>query len=255
MAFPTTRWTLLAEATLHGDAAGREALARMCEGYRRPVMAHLRARGLDEHDAEDAAQDFLLKLVEARTWRRADQAKGRFRTFLLSVLNHHMMQRVRNEHRLKRGGGQTLESLDELQEAGIELHEPDAQDAAVFDREWALTLVADAVMLVEAEFVQRNKKAEFQVLKVFLPGTSVSSSYEQAATELETSLPALKAAVHRLRRRFREVLRSAVARTVSAPHEVDDELRHLGALLMHAERSLQPEAALRKETETCPPPR
>ncbi|MBL9133066.1 MAG: sigma-70 family RNA polymerase sigma factor [Verrucomicrobiaceae bacterium] len=247
MAFPTTRWTLLAEATLHGDAAGREALARMCEDYRRPVMVYLLSRKLDAHEAEDAAQDFFLKLVESRVWRRADQAKGKFRTFLLSVLNHHMMQRVRNEHRLKRGGSQTTSSLDELQEAGFELLVVSSQEAAMFDREWALTLVADAVAQLESEFVRRGQKHEFQILNAFLPGASATLSYDAAATELETSLPALKASVHRLRQRFREILRSAVARTVGAPHEVDEELRYLGTLLTHPQHAAQPEALLRKE--------
>ena len=101
--------------------------------------------------------------------------------------------------------------------------------------------------LVEAEFVQRGQKQEFEVLRAFLPGKSASLSYDDAAVELGLSLSAMKAAIHRLRQRFREVLRSAVARTVSAPHEVDEELRYLGSLLMQVDVSAQPEAVLRKE--------
>jgi DNA-directed RNA polymerase specialized sigma24 family protein len=240
MAFPTTRWTLLAAATMNGDAKGRQALAALCGRYRRPVVIYLMSRGLDESEAEDVAQDFFLKLVESRAWRRAHQARGRFRTFLLSVLNHLMMHRARDEQRQKRGGGLLPESLDELRENGFEPSADDTPEAAVFDREWALTLVGDAVLLVEAEFVQRGQQQEFQILRGYLPGTGTLLSYEDAAARLGLSLSALKAAVHRLRQRFREVLRSAVARTVSAPHEVDEELRYLAALLTHGDVPAQP---------------
>jgi RNA polymerase sigma-70 factor (ECF subfamily) len=232
MAFPTTRWTLLAEATLHGDAAGRAALGQLCEQYRRPVVVYLEGRGLRREEAQDAAQDFLLKLVESGAWKRADQARGRFRTFLLAILNHTMMQAARNAHREKRGGGMPLESLDALAEQGCELADGAVPDAALFDREWAFTLVAETVAAVETEFAGRGQQREFALLRCFLPGPGAPPSYDDAARELGLSDSALKAAVHRLRQRFREVLRAAVARTVSAPHEVDEELRYLGTLLM-----------------------
>lgn len=242
MGFPTTRWTLLAEATLNGDAAGREALGRLCEMYRRPVMVYLEARGLGREEAQDAAQDFFLKLVERRIWKRADHARGRFRTFLLSILNHLMMQGERNKHRQKRGGGAKPESLDALQEQGQEIANGEMPESDLFDREWAFTLVANAVTAIEAEFGERGQQREFDWLRRFLPGAEPPPAYELSARELGLSLPALKAAVHRLRLRFREVLRAAVARTVSAPHEVDDELRYLGGLLMSAQVSAQPAA-------------
>ncbi|HBJ87069.1 MAG TPA: RNA polymerase subunit sigma-24 [Verrucomicrobiales bacterium] len=240
MAFPTTRWTLLAAATMNGDAAGREALAALCGRYRWPVVVYLRSRGLDQSEAEDAAQDFFLKLLESCAWRRADQVRGRFRTFLLSVLNHLMQHRVRDECRLKRGGGRVPESLDELREEGFEPEGAATPDALVFDREWALTLVMDAVAVIEAEHMQRGRSAEFEVLRGYLPGIGEMLPYEEAAARTGLSLTALKAAVHRLRTRFREVLRTAVARTVDAPHEVDEELRHLASLLMRHDVPAQP---------------
>lgn len=238
MSFPTTRWTLLAEATLHGDAAGREALARMCEKYRRPVMRYLESRGVGKDEAEDVAQEFFLKLVESRAWKRADQARGRFRSFLLSILNHLMMHMARDQHRQKRGGGVLPDSFDALMDDGHEFADG-GDDEGVFDREWALTLVADAVVTVEAEHVMRGQQKEFALLRCFLPGPGQPPLYEDAAAELGLSLTALKAAVHRLRQRFREVLRAAVARTVSAPHEVDEELRYLGTLLIGAQNHSQ----------------
>ena len=195
---------------------------------------------MDESEAEDAAQDFFLKLLESRTWRRADQARGRFRTFLLSVLNHLMQHRARDGNRQKRGGGQMPESLEELREEGFEPESGVTPEALVFDREWALTLVTDAVAVVEAEHLQRGKSAEFEVLRGYLPGRGEMLPYDEAAARTGLSLTALKAAVHRLRTRFREVLRTAVARTVDAPHEVDEELRHLATLLMQHDLPAQP---------------
>lgn len=231
MAFPTTRWTLLADATLHGDPAGREALARLCDKYRRPVQVYLAARGLTVHAAEDAAQDFFLKLLGSRLWKRADRQRGKFRTFLLAVLNNLLIHAYRKQNQSKRGGGLEIDSLDMLEDGGLEI-DGAVTDAGVFDREWAHTLVADTVTAVEREHAGRGQSAEFAVLRRYLPGPESPPTYEDAATALGLSLAALKAAVHRLRQRFREVLRSSVARTVNAPHEVDEELRYLGTLLM-----------------------
>jgi len=236
MSFPTTRWTLLAEATLHGDPEGRAGLARLCDKYRRPVVLFLASRGLTLDEADDAAQDFFLKLLESRIWKRADRNRGRFRTFLLAVLNNFLRHSARDGRRLKRGGGVTPISLETLEDHDVALDSP-AEDAGVFDREWAQTLVADAMTDLELEYAGRGKGAEFALLRRYLPGPESPPRYEEAAAELGLSLTALKAAVHRLRQRFREMLRSSVARTVSAPHEVDEELRYLAMLLMD-----QPEA-------------
>lgn len=239
MSFPTTRWTSIAEATLHGDMAGRAALAKICEKYRQPVRRFLEARGLNNSEAEDLTQDFFLKLVESRAWKKADQAKGRFRTFLLSILNNVLMHEWRRQRTQKRGGHVLSDSLDALIDDGLDFAQGDGESAEVFDREWALTLVADAILMVEAAFVQRGQQKEFALLRRFLPGPQQMPSYEDAAVELGLSLTALKAAVHRLRQRFREVLRAAVARTVSAPHEVDEELRYLGTLLIGTQHQAQ----------------
>jgi RNA polymerase sigma-70 factor (ECF subfamily) len=147
-------------------------------------------------------------------------------------LNHLTMQHWRNQHREKRGGDLRRESLDALLEQGLEVAESAMPDADVFDREWAFALVGEAVGAVETEFAGRGQQREFALLRRFLPGLGAPPSYEDAARELGLSDSAMKAAVHRLRQRFREVLRAAVARTVAAPHEVDEELRYLGTLLM-----------------------
>ncbi len=243
MPFPTTHWTLLADATLDGDAAGREALGRLCESYRRPVLVFLRARGVAEGEAEDLVQDFFEHLLKGRLWKRAARERGRFRTFLLGVLRHVMRHAWRDERRLKRGGGMVRASLEELEREGREVAGGGIPDGEAFDREWALTLVAEALRQVEGEHLTAGRQAEYAVLRRFLPGAGEPPSYEAAAAELGVTVSALKSAIHRLRLHFRKVLRTAVAQTVGAPHEVDEELRHLARLLMRAQNGAQPGAA------------
>lgn len=232
MAFPTTCWTVLAQATLHGDDAGRDALASLCKAYRPPVIGYLMARGVAEDEARDRAQDFFLKLLESRAWKRADQSRGRFRSFLLGMVNHLMQQEVRNGTRQKRGGGVAPLSVEDLECGGLELPAPDSAETWHFDREWARTLVSQVLRELESDYLRRGQKAEFAVVRRYLPGAQAPLSYEEAAEKLGLSLMALKSCIHRLRQRFRESLRSTVARTVNAPHEVDEELRYLGRLLM-----------------------
>jgi DNA-directed RNA polymerase specialized sigma24 family protein len=234
MTFPTTRWTLLAEATLDGDAAGREALGSLCGAYRRPVLAYLLSRGLPVEEAEDLTHDFFLKLMESRSWKRVDPDRGRFRSFLLGILHHVMGHALRSRQTGKRGGGVAVLSLDFFHENGVEFPVLEPAEASVFDREWALSLVAGAVREVGREFAGQGKAEEFDVLRQFLPGATGPITYEDAAAGLGLSVSALKSAIFRLRQRFRELLRTAVSITVSAPHEVDEELRYLGKLLINA---------------------
>ncbi|MBE7496316.1 MAG: sigma-70 family RNA polymerase sigma factor [Verrucomicrobiaceae bacterium] len=249
MAFPTTRWTLLAEATLHGDEAGREALARMCEGYRRPVEMFLTSRGYAGPEAEDLAQEFFLRWLKSRAWKRADRLRGRFRTFMLGALNHLLAHDAAKKAAQKRGGGERVLSLDEDvfdEEPSAEL-ERDAGES--FDRAWAVALVSHALAALQAEFVAREKTREFEVLRQFLPGSASPPSLDDAARALGTNVNAFKAALHRLRERFRELLRTEVARTVSAPHEVEEELQYLRSLLLKvpAQRILEAENGKMKD--------
>lgn len=232
MAFPTTRWTLLAHATLHGDEAGRDALARMCEGYRRPVEMFLASRGYSAHETEDLAQEFFLRWLKSRAWKRADRLRGKFRTFMLGALNHLLAHEAEKKATMKRGGGQAVLSLDE-DIFDVELPvEAETSGGESFDRGWAVALVNCALAALRAEFVKREKAREFEVLRQFLPGCMCPPSLEEAAAGLGTNVNALKAALHRLRERFRELLRTEVAKTVSAPHEVEEELQYLRSLLL-----------------------
>lgn len=222
---------MLAEASLSGDADARAALARLCQAYRPPVIAFLIRRGYVANAAEDLAQEFFLRLLESRAWKRADRAQGRFRTFLLGTLMH-VAGRVRARGEAEcRGGSAFIGSLDELAEHGFEPSAATEEGDQVFDREWALQLMDAALAGVARPFMEGGREREWEVISQFLPGAGEPPTYEDAAAQAGLSLPALKTAVHRVRQRFREELRAAVARTVSAAHEIDEELAYLHRVL------------------------
>ena len=232
MAFPTTRWTLLAEATLAGDAHGQKALDDLCLAYRKPVESFLVARGVRNEDLEDVVQDFFLSWLRSRAWKRADRERGRFRTFMLGGVMHTLARRHSKGRAEKRGGGVETDSLDKLAENGIEPECPSAADAMEFDRTWAVALVENSLAELADERQARGREAEFAVLRQFLPGAGETLTLDEAAARLGVKLDAVKIAVHRLRVRFRELVRAAVARSVSAPHEVEEELVYLRSLLL-----------------------
>ena len=231
MSFPTTHWSMLAEATLSGDARGRAALDRLCRDYYGPVIHFLRSRGYAVEKAADFAQEFFLQLLASRAWKRADRSRGRFRTFLLGTLMH-VVNRLRTHcDAERRGGGEVLASLDELAESGFEPANVIEVGAREFDREWALQLMDTVFAKVARPFVEGGREREWEVISRFLPGAGETPAYEDAALHAGLSLPALKIAVFRVRQRFREELRAAVGRTVSAAHEIDEELAHLHRVL------------------------
>jgi RNA polymerase sigma-70 factor (ECF subfamily) len=229
--FPTTHWSLLAEASLSGDAEARGALARLCETYRPPVVAFLLQRGYPQPAAEDLAQEFFLQLLQSRAWKRADRTRGRFRTFLLGTLMHVVgRERARSEAEC-RGGGAVIGSLEELAANGFEPPTTIEETDPGFDRAWAGQLMETAMGEVARPFLEGGREDEWAVISRFLPGAGEQPRYEEAALQARLSLPALKTAVHRVRQRFREELRAAVARTVGAAHEVDTELAYLHRVL------------------------
>lgn len=232
MSFPTTRWTLLAEATLDGDAHGQKALDDLCLTYRRPVELFLVARGVRNEELEDVVQDFFLRWLRSRAWKRADRERGKFRTFVLGGVMHTLAHHHSKGGAEKRGGGVGAESLDVMAENGVEPECPSTAEVSEFDRGWAVALVENAVVDVARETQARGRGDEFEVLRHFLPGADETPTLEAAAARLGSNVNAVKAAVHRMRARFRELVRAAVARSVSAPHEVEEELVYLRSLLI-----------------------
>lgn len=233
MDFPTTHWSILAKATLHGEGDARAALEQLCQGYWAPVHAFIRFQGLTETEAQDLTQEFLIHVIQRSIFTRADRLQGRFRSFLLGALTRFLADAADRRKALKRGGGSPHLSFDQL-EASKELE--DASRAlpgvSAFDREWALTILETALAKLRAEQAAIGRDPDFDVWKNFLPGAPGTCSYEEAAQRLGVSLPAFKSEIHRLRRRLRALVRGEVARTVSAPHEIEAEMAHLNQVLM-----------------------
>lgn len=228
MAFPTTRWSLLAQATIHGDAAQKEAWAEFYRRYRGPVVGFIRQQGARPAQAEDLAQEFFISLIENATLQRADRERGRFRSFLLKTLVRFLSRSRTKGAAAKRGGGTEPLSLD--QPLGDEPAVP-AAVARSFDRDWAWEMVALTRAELTARWAARGRAEDLATLAGFLPGAAVPPTYESAAQALGWTLARLKTEVHRLRQEFRELLRHEVALTVDAPHEIEAEMVHLHAVL------------------------
>ncbi len=231
MEFPTTHWSEIVQASLNGSIRNRTALENLCGRYWIPIYRFIRSRRIDTPEAQDLTQDFMLHLLQKGLFSRADAQRGRFRSFLLGSLLRFLADAADKRRASKRGGGRLHVSLDSLAEWDTEKGcEPEA--ALVFDREWAIQLLELSLDHVRNEYVLQNREDRFAALSRFLPGSAKAPSYEEAARDLEVSPGALKTEVHRLRRRFRSVLYQEVAKTVSAPHEIDSEFAHLQQVLM-----------------------
>ena len=205
----------------------RDAMEALFRAYWYPLFSHLRARGVSRAEAEDLLQGFFVHLVERQTLARADRLKGAFRSFLLGCLRNFLANQREQAAAGKRGGGVPTISLDfDAAENALQQQGPDpaADTERAFDRRWAWLLMDRALKQLEQDY--RSRPEVYARLKVFLMDPD-DGSRAQVAHKLGMSDGAIKVAIHRLRGRFRELLRAEIARTVSAPHEIDEELRHL----------------------------
>jgi len=229
--FPTTRWTLVVAARDPGRKEARSALVSLCERYWYPLYAYLRRRGYPADQAQDLTQEFFMRVLEGRYLDRADPEKGRFRSFLLTSLKFFVSDEGDRQRALKRGGG----SIVPLEFASGEeryQREPahDETPERIFERRWALSVLDRVVERLREEFVQHGRAEHFERLKVFLLGQP-DAPYAALAGEMNTSEGALKVAIHRLRKRYRELFRQEIADTVADPAEVETEIRYLAAVL------------------------
>lgn len=232
--FTPTHWSVVLAAAGHTDSAGaRDALEKLCRNYWVPIYAFVRRQGHSPHDAQDLTQEFFARLLEKNYLADADRAKGRFRSFLLASLKHFLANEWDKANAQKRGGGRVLISIDAnaVETAfGAELaHELTADK--IFERRWALALLDQVLRRLREEYARDGKQNQFEQLKQTLTEASRSVPYAEIAARLGTSEGAVKVAVHRLRQRYRELLRSEIADTVASPAEIDDEIRNLFAAL------------------------
>jgi RNA polymerase sigma factor (sigma-70 family) len=210
------------------STGARDALTTLCETYWYPLYAFLRRRGHAAGEAEDLTQAFFARVLEKRSLQHADPARGRFRSFLLTSLKHFTANEHDREIAKKRGGGTPVLALELQTAEGRFQLEPSTGETPerIFDRQWALTLLDCVIGRLRTEMLQRRKQSLFDALKMYLTGDT-QATYAETAARLDMSEAAVKVAVHRLRKRFRELLRDEIAQTVSSPEEIDDELCYL----------------------------
>lgn len=232
--FATTHWSLV-DAAKPGELSqtrAREALEELCRAYWYPLYAFVRNRGYSAIDAQDLTQAFFTRIIETDGFASADRARGRFRSYLLGAMKHFLANEWHRAKTRKRGGGVNIiewDALDpEARYAGATQHSEDPE--YLFDREWALETIAGALKTLHDEMAEAGKSKLFATLKGNLTGEEVIPR-EEVATRLDMSEGAVKVAVHRLRQRYRSLLRAAIGETVSNEADLEDEMRYLVAVL------------------------
>lgn len=227
--FATTHWSVVLSASRPESEHYQQALEALCRTYWFPLYAYLRRHGYDAHQAEDHTQAFLTGLLEKHGLRLAEPKRGKFRSFLLAALKHFIANERARDRAQKRGGGRKALSLDcENAEAQYALEPRDElSPEKLFERSWAMTVLDRAMTRLRTEASATNKQEQFDHLKIYLTATEDAAAYREAATKLKMTEGAVKVAVHRLRRRYRELLRDEIAQTVASEEQIDEEIRHL----------------------------
>jgi RNA polymerase sigma-70 factor (ECF subfamily) len=234
MRFATTQWSLvLAAAGRRGSAEAEEALARLCALYWYPVFAFVRRQGHLADEAQDLTQGFFTRLIEKGDLGDADRGRGRFRSFLLTACQHYLSNERDRARAARRGGGLLPVSIDvaaaESRYERALAHEETPE--RLYERQWCLTLLAGVLDDMREGYEATGRDRVFDRLKGFLTGDEGAGTHADAARDLGMTPAAVKVAVHRLRRRYREALHERVADTVETDEQVDEEIRHLLATL------------------------
>lgn len=230
--FATTHWSVISLARRPGSADTREALEKLCRAYWPPLYTFVRRQGCSREDAQDLTQEFFARLLEKNYLGAVDQAKGRFRSFMLASLKHFLANEWDRARAEKRGGKCTFISLEAEDEEERRLLEPALNDTPerAFEQRWALAVLDGAFASLREEFKGAGKLAQFEALKTYL-SSEASEGYDAAAACLEMTPGAVAVTVHRMRRRYRECVRSEVAHTVDSPAELEEEMQCLLSVL------------------------
>ena len=206
-----------------------EALEKLCRAYWYPLYVFVRRQGNSPEDAQDLTQDFFSRLLDKNYFAKADPDRGKFRTFLLRSLKNFLINEWKRAGRLKRGGGVEFLFIDANVAEDRYATEPanESNPDAAYEQRWAVTLIEQVLTALHQEFNAADKARLFEELKGFIWGDKSTASYGEIAGHLNLTEGTVKVAVHRLRQRFRELLRAEVAHTVARPEDIDGELRHL----------------------------
>ncbi len=231
--FVTTHWSVVLSAAGSDTARAGAALERLCRLYWYPIYHFIRRQGYSVHDAQDFTQEFFARLLEKDWIAHADQSRGRFRSFLLLIVKRFLAVEWHKANAQKRGAGHRCVPLP-LDTAETRYASEPADTGTpdqAFEKQWALTLLANVLGQLRADYEQDGKGDLFEALKPCLTGRSEAQPYAALADQLEMTEGAVKVAVHRLRERYRERLRAEIVHTVASPAEVDSEMRHLFRVL------------------------
>ena len=234
--FTTTHWSVIAQCALTDLPEAKNALTQLCETYWPPIYSFIRRRGYAPSDAQDLTQSFFACLLRTKDYARVDPVHGKFRSFLLASVKNFLANDWDREHALKRGGDYQFVSLNsETAEAFYDAaRAPDSTAERLFDLRWATTLTTGALNSLRQELQAEGKVKLFEQLSSFLTGGSVIPSYDEVSARTGLPRATVKTHVHRLRLRYREIVRGEVASTVSSPDEIDEELRYLCNILVEA---------------------
>lgn len=230
-AFATTRWSVVLAARAADATAARLALEILCRACWYPLYAFVRRTGHTAHDAQDLTQEFFARLLEKDWLRAAAPEHGRFRTFLLVAMKRFLINEWHKSGAAKRGGHATHVPLDAEDAERRFSGEPELPPEATFERRWAMTLLEQTLAALEAEFAASGKAADFHALKQCLTLERGGIPYAALANSLQTTEGAARVAVHRLRKRFRELFRAHIAATLAEGEDVETEMRHVVSML------------------------
>jgi RNA polymerase sigma factor (sigma-70 family) len=233
--FTTTHWSVVLTAR-EGDAPDAVvALEKLCRTYWPPLYAYIRREGYDATDAEDLTQQFFLRLFERELLQHLRHQRGKFRSFLLTLLKHFLLDERGKSASQKRGGGKAFLSLDETDEHGRYLREPvdHLSPDQVFERRWAQRVFQVALNRLRDEYHGSGRGEFFDLMKDFQPREPGAPSYAEIGERFGMTEAAVKSAVQRLRERQRDILRAEIAHTVTKPEEINQEIRYLLAVLAH----------------------
>jgi len=227
--FQTTHWSVVLSAGDPGSPAVHDALTRLCQAYWLPIYVFIRRLGNAPYQAEDLTQEFFRQFLEKNHVAKAVRERGRFRCFLMSSAQNFVRNVHERSQALKRGGGRTVLSLDVAQAEATYRSEPsgDVDPGRAFEQRWAATVLQAVSERLRREYVNEGRGALFEELSAHLWGEPEAVPYPKVAARSGLSLSNVKVSAHRLRQRFRQLLREEIAQTVAQPGEIDDELRHL----------------------------
>lgn len=227
--FATTHWSLILAAGHRSSLDSDDALESLCRTYWYPLYVYAQRRVSDVQQAQDLTQAFFARVLEKNFFETADPQRGRFRAFLLTAFKRFLVNEWEKDRAAKRGGGKKILSFNfDSGESQYTLEPADhLTPERRYEQQWALTMLEHVVAKLRDEFVATGKEAQFNHLKVFITGPSQTDSYAAAAMTLGISEGAAKVAAHRMRQRYRELLRAEIAQTVTELSEVDDEIRNL----------------------------